>query len=417
MQLTRNGFPRVVITGIGAMTPLGDADQTWKSIKAGQSGIRRIQSFDPSELDVQIAGEVPIDPQQYLDPKEARRLARSTQLVMVATQMALDDAGLTTEMLADAPERVGVSVGTTEGGYELASRSNIQFDASGRRPRPLELANALTNMPAHYVSRVANARGPMTTVSGACASGTMGVGEGLRFMREGRADVMLAGGVEALIEAYIIAGLTSMTVLAKGYNDNPTAASRPFDADRSGFVYSEGAGMLVLETLEHALARDANIYGEFMGYGVSSDAYHISAPDPTGEGPANAMRWALDNAYINADAVDYINAHGTSTELNDKTETLAIKLCLGEHAYEIPVSSTKSMIGHCLGASGAVEAVVCVKALHDNVVPPTINLETPDPECDLDYVPNEARDADLNVIMSNSFGFGGANACVVFGKL
>lgn len=418
MELTHNGYPRVVITGMGAITPLGlSTDGFWEGLVAGKSGIRQIQNFDASELRVQIAGEVDFDASQYLDKREYKRMARCSQIAQVTARFAIEDAGLTPEYLARESERVGVVIGVGQGGYEVGSASNLLFANENRRPRPLELINVLPNMPAFYVGREANATGPLSTIVAACASGTQSIGEGMRYLRDGRADMIIAGGVEALIQDYVLEGLVSMTVLTSDYNDSPTQASRPFDKNRSGFVFSEGSGMVILETLEHALARDAQIRAEILGYGISSDAFHITSPDESGAGAIKAMKWALQDAHRNTSDVDYINAHGTSTPINDAMETLAIKNVFGDAAHDVPISSTKSMIGHLLGASGTVEAITSVYTMQNNTIHPTINYETPDPDCDLDYVPNEARQQEVNTILSNSFGFGGQNACLVLGKI
>ncbi len=419
MELTRYGRVRVVVTGMGALTPLGTVKALWESLKAGRSGIRRIQSFDPSHIGVQIAGEVDFDPTEYLEHKEARRMSRASQMAQIAARMALEDAGLTYEELAEEAERTGVAVGTALGGYEVIENSTYRYKSSDkkRKPSPLALVHGLPNMPAHYISRETGATGPLVSVTTACASGTQGIGAGADLIREGRADVVFSGGVEALIQDYAIAGFEAMTALATGYNDNPEAASRPFDAERNGFVFSEGVAILVLESLEHALNRGARILAEILGHGSSSDAYHVAALDPKGQGAQRSMRWALEDAKVAPEDIDYINAHGTSTKANDAIETLAIKRLFGERAYNIPVSSTKSMIGHCLGGSGAIEAVACVMSLVEQVLHPTINYEHPDPECDLDYVPNEARDAKVRTVLSNSFGLGGQNASLVLGKV
>jgi 3-oxoacyl-[acyl-carrier-protein] synthase II len=412
-----NGRPRVVITGYGAVTPMGTTDDFWYSLVNGKSGIRRIKSFDPSHITVQIAGEITLDPRDYLDPKEARRMARASQMVQIATKLAIEHSGYLYEALEEETSRVGVAVGTAQGGFNVASRSNVRYEMDGRKPRPLELIHALPNIPGHFAGLEARATGPLMTITTACASSTQSIGEGAQLIRDGRSDVVFAGGVEALIEDYILEALHSMTVLASNYNDNPTRASRPFDNDREGFVYAEAASILVLESFEHAVERGAEIYGEILGYGASSDAFHVTTPDAEGRGARKAMQWALEDAHLNPEDVDYINAHGTSTPYNDRIETYAIKRLFGEHAYQIPISSTKSMVGHTLGASGGIEAVAIMKMLNENVIHPTINLETPDPECDLDYVPNEARQAEVTTALSNSFGFGGQNACIVFGKV
>lgn len=417
MELMRNDHKRVVITGMGVLSPLGNLPSFWEGLKQGKSGIRRIRSFDPRHIAVQIAGEVDFDPLVYLEYKEARRMARASQMAQVAARMAMKDAGLSPDDVKAKSDRVGVVIGTGEGGYEVASHSLSAFRTANRRPHPLALVHALPNMPAFHVGLETGATGPLMTVVTACASGTQSVGEAARLIQNGNTDVAFTGGVEALILDYVLEALDSMGVLAKGYNDNPTAASKPFDANRSGFVFSEAAAILVLESLEHALRRGARIYAEVLGYAASSDAFHITAPDPEGRGAQKAMRWALDNARIVPTDVDYINAHGTATKLNDAIETVAIKRVFGDYAYKVPISSTKSMVGHCLGASGAVEVVACVLSITEGVILPTINYETPDPECDLDYVPNTARQAKLKHVLSNSFGFGGQNACIVLGAI
>lgn len=420
METTRSdGHKRVVITGLGALTPLGKVKDFWENLKAGRSGIRRIQNFDASFVGVQIAGEVDFDPKEYLEYKEARRMARSSQMAQVAARLAMEDAGYTHEDLEAESDRIGVVVGTGLGGFEVMEDSTYRYKSSDRkyRPSPFALVNGLPNMPAHYVSRETHAKGPLVALSTACATGTQSIGDGFELIRGDRADVVFAGGVEALIQEYAITGFEAMMVLATGYNDNPTAASRPFDKERNGFVFSEGAGVLVLESLEHAVKRGARILAEVLGHGSSSDAYHVAALDPEGQGAQRAMRWALEDARVSVDQIDYINAHGTSTKANDAIETFAIKKLFGERAYNLAVSSTKSMIGHCLGGAGAVEAIACVMSLVEQVIHPTINYENPDPECDLDYVPNEARDAEVRFALSNNFGLGGQNACLVLGKV
>ncbi len=415
MELLRNGRKRVVVTGLGALTPLGTVRSFWEGLKAGRSGIRRIRSFDPSHLGVQIAGEVDFDPTQYINFKEARRMSRASQMAQVAARMAMEDAGLTAEDLQTFSERIGVVIGTGLGGHEVIEQSTYRYKSSDYRvkPSPFGLINGLPNMPAHYVSREMMATGPLACPTTACAAGTQSIGEGTDLIRLNRADIVFAGGVEGLVVDYAIAGFEAMTVLAVGYNDAPERASRPFDVDRNGFVFSEGAGILVLESLEHALKRGATILAEVLGHASSSDAYHIAAIEPEGKGAQRVMSWAMADAGVTPEAIDYINAHGTGTPSNDPIETFAIKKLFGARAYQVPVSSTKSMIGHCLGGAGAVEAVACVMSLAEQVIHPTINLETPDPECDLDYVPNEARDARLKTVLSNSFGLGGQNASIV----
>ncbi len=421
MELLRNGRPRVVITGVGAMTALGTAPEMWDSLKAGRSGIRRIETLDVSHVPIKYGGEIRnFDPTQYMEPKEARRMGRSAQLAVAAAKMAAEDAGMTAAEIENEGERVGVVLGTSLGAHEMAEQSTFKYKTNGyRKPNPLALINALPNMPAHYVSRFLRTFGPLNAPSTACAAGTQAIGEALDLIRAGRADVIITGGVEAVLQDYALAGFEAMNALASSeYNDNPEAASRPFDLNRSGFVFSEGSGVLFVESLAHALKRNARIYAEVLGHASSSDAYHIAALDPEGHGAMRSMRWALEDAHLNADEIDTINAHGTSTQANDAMETLAIKRVFGEQAYNIPVNSTKSMLGHALGGSGAIEAVTCTLSLIEKVLHPTINYETPDPDCDLDYVPNEARRLpSLKYVMSNSFGLGGQNASLVLGAI
>ncbi len=418
MEFTRNGFPRVVITGMGAVTPLGRFPEFWEHLKKGESGIRRIQNFDPSGLEVQIAGEVlNYDPSEYIDPKEARRMARASQFAVTAAMDALKDAGLTVEDLEPIRERVGVDFGSSMGGHDEAEKAAYGYKAHSRRPGPFSLIQSLPNIPTHYVSKVIGSLGPLVCVSAACATGTHSIGDGFNLIRTGQADMVFTGGVEAMVLDYAIAGFISMTALATGYNDNPAASSRPFDKNRNGFIFAEGAGVLILETLERAYNRSAKIYAEVLGMSSSSDAFHVAIPEPEGRGPTNAMKWALHDAHINPDQIGYVNAHGTSTQANDAIETRAIKAVMGDHAYKTAISSTKSMMGHLLGGAGAVEGMATVMTLCEQIVHPTINYETPDPECDLDYVPNEARDISVQYAISNSFGLGGQNACVVFGTV
>jgi 3-oxoacyl-[acyl-carrier-protein] synthase II len=419
MELTRNGFRRVVITGMGGVTPLGRFPDFWEKLKAGISGVRRIQSFDPSQLDVQIAAEcIDFDPSGYIDSKEARRMGRPAQMGVVAMLDALKDAGMTIEDdIAPIAERVAVDYGSTLGAHDLAQQASYNYRTTGRRPGPFSLVEAIPNIPAHHISRVTGALGPQICISAACATGTHSIGDAMNQIRYGKADVVLTGGVEAMILDYGIAGFISMKGLASGFNDDPTRASRPFDKDRNGFVFGEGAGALILETMERAVKRGARIYAEVLGMAASSDAYHVAAPDPNGRGAANAMKWALDDAKIPANNVNYINTHGSSTPANDSTETLAIKKVFGEHAYELAANSTKSMMGHLLGGAGAVEGIAAVMSLFEQILHPTINYETPDPDCDLDYVPNEARDVKIQYAMSNNFGLGGQNASVIFGRV
>lgn len=417
METTQKGQPRVVVTGMGALTPLGTLDSFWEALKSGESGIRGITQFDPAELEVKIAGEVDFDARTYLNPKAARRMARASQFALVAAQMALEDAGLQQEDVAKDGDRVGVIIGTVNAGFAMLVDTAYDFTFRGRKPFPTALINGLPNMPGYYISLEMSATGPLTTISTACASGTQAIGVGLDLIRNGKVDMVIAGGVDCMIRKEVLAAFDAMTVVARNNQAAPEKASRPFDANREGFVLSEGAGVLVLESLAHAQARDGRIYAEVLGHAASSDATHIAAPDAEGLGAQKAMRWALQDAMINPDQVDYINAHGTGTKLNDLTETKAIKQVFGRGAYKIPISSTKSMIGHSMGASGSLEAIACVMAIKDGVVHPTINNQTPDPDCDLDYVPNSSRLANIRIALSNSFGLGGQNACLVLSEI
>lgn len=419
MNHHHNGRPRVVITGMGAVTPLGTGVTCyWENLKKGISGTRRVHAFDPGDINPQVAGEVlDFEPERYLDKKEVRRLERASQFSIAAAKMAIEDAGFTPDDLEANSERTGVVMGTALAGYDSSKKGIFDYFVHKRRPNLLALVSALTNMPTYYVALTARATGPTNAITTACAAGTQSIGEACELIRRGSADIALAGGVESTITDYAMIGFDLLTVLTRDYNDNPSVASRPFDLERSGFVYSEGGAVLMLESLEHAMQRGARIYAEVKGYAASNDAYHITAMDPEGKGAQKAMRWALQDAHLNPGDIDYINAHGTSTRLNDKIETYAIKRIFGEKAYDTPISSTKSMIGHVMGGAGAVEAVACIMSLQDQVLHPTINYTTPDPDCDLDYVPNEARDAKVDNILSNSFGLGGQNACLVLGRI
>lgn len=417
MQLERNNRTRVVVTGLGAQSPLGGVDDFWENLKSGKSGIRRISLFDPQKLEVQVAGEVNFDPSEHIDRKSARRMSRASQLTLAAARMALEDCGMSQEEVAEEGSRVAVTMGTANAGFGTLVDISYQYTLKGRKPFPTSLVNGLPNMPGYYVSLEMGATGPLTTISTACASGTQSIGHGLELILLGKADMVFAGGVDCLVREEVMVAFDAMTVLARSNNASPEKASRPFDTNREGFVLGEGAGIFVLESLEHALQRDAHIYAEVLGHAASSDAQHIATPDEEGVGAQNAMRWAIEDAHINPDEIDYINAHGTGTRINDPTETRAIKNVFGQNAYQIPVSSTKSMIGHCMGAAGTLEAIACVKSLQDGVLHPTINLESPDPECDLDYVPNESREDKIQIALSNSFGLGGQNACLVLGKM
>ncbi|MCI0520414.1 MAG: beta-ketoacyl-ACP synthase II [Chloroflexi bacterium] len=409
--------PRVVITGIGAVTPLGStAAALWEGLLQGRSGIRKITQFDASDLPCQIAGEIPdFDVGEYFDRKEARRIPRFGQIALASAAQAVADAGLTAPM--PDPERTGVVYGTAMGGLDRVDEGlNILRTQGFSKINPFTIPAGIPNLAAFLIANQFRCLGPNSTIVTACATGTQAVGEAAELIRRGAADVVITGGAEALIRDFAIGGFSSMRALPVNFNDNPAAASRPFDANREGFIFSEGAAALVLERLEYAQARGARIYAEVAGHASSSDAYHMAAPDPEALGPARAMRWALQDAEVQPHEIDYINAHGTSTPLNDPTETRAIKMIFGDHAYRLAVSSTKSMLGHAMGASGALEAIACALAIRDQILPPTINYEFPDPECDLDYVPNQARKREVNVTLSNSFGLGGQNACLVLKK-
>ena len=402
---------RVVITGLGALTPLAlTAEETWQGLLAGRSGIGPITQFDASAFPSRIAGEVKgFDPAAYIPFKEARRMSRVSQFGVAAAQQALADAGLEPPL----GERAGVLLGTSVGGIEWAfDQARALWEHGLSRVSPFGVTASLANMPAHHVSRWAQALGPISTVVTACAAGTQAVGEGAELIRRGAADVVISGGVEAFVNEISVGGFCVMRALAMR-NDEPERASRPFDAQRDGFVFSEGCAVLVLESLEHARARGARILAEVIGYASSSDGFHVAQPDPQGRGAVRAMAWALQDAGVTPEEVDYINAHGTGTPINDAVETRAIKVVFGERAYAIPISSTKSMLGHAMGSAGAIEAMVCALTIRDQIIHPTINLEFPDPECDLDFVPGAARRADVRVTLSNSFGLGGQNACLV----
>jgi 3-oxoacyl-[acyl-carrier-protein] synthase II len=408
-----NGHRRVVITGLGAVTPLGsDVAASWEQLIAGRSAAGPITAFDPSAFTVQFACEArDFDPTRWIDKRQARRMGRFAQLAVAAARQAEADAGLKLETEAD---RIGASVASAMGGmHDLEGCCETLVERGPERVSPFAIPMIVPNMGAAWVSIELGTRGPLGSQCTACAASQMAIGEGLDAIRLGRAEVMLCGGTDAAITPAGIAGFAAMRALSRR-NGDPGSASRPFDAHRDGFVMAEAGAILVLEELEHASKRGAKIYAELAGYGVSSDAQHITEPDPTGEIPARAMRIAFADAGISADEIDYVNAHGTSTPLGDASETRVLKLALGEEtARRTPVSSTKGATGHCLGAAGAVEALFCVLAIRDGVLPPTINYETPDSDCDLDYVPNEVREADVQVAVSNSFGFGGHNATLV----
>ena len=411
-----NERKRVVVTGLGAMTPLDETvDGYWDSLLNGKSGIARMTLCDPSGYPCHVAGEVTeFDPSNYMDSKEARRMARFSQLVVAASFNALSDSGI--DVTKEDSNRLGVVLGNGIGGLpDTEEQCEVMNNKGGRRVSPFFIPMILPNMAAANVSRLIGLRGYSSTVITACAAGTQGIGEGFEVIRRGLADVVFSGGTEAGITKLALSGFSVIRALTSR-NENPEKASSPFDIKRDGFVPAEGAGVLILEELQHATQRDARIYAEIVGYGVSSDAFHQVQPQDEGQGASRAIVTAICDAGINPTDIDYINAHGTSTPLNDAAETLAIKAALGDHAYNVPISSTKSMIGHAMGASGAVEAVAVVKTIQTGKIHPTINLEDPDPGCDLDYVPNQQRICDVNFAATNSFGFGGQNACLIFKK-
>ncbi len=405
---------RVVVTGLGIISPVGNTvEQAWNNILAGKSGIRRVTRFDPSRLSSQIAGEVrEFDAAQVLSPKEARRMDTFIHYGMAAGLQAWRDSGM--QVTADNAERIGVNFGSGIGGLPLIEAMHDELRKSGpRRISPFFIPGTIINMIAGNLSIVIGAKGPNLAIVTACTSSTHCLGEAAKSIRLGEADVMIAGGAEATVTELAMGGFASARALSTR-NDDPEGASRPWDRDRDGFVLGEGAGAAVLEAYEHAKARGANIYGELVGYGVSADAYHITAPSEDGDGAFRCMRNALRDAGLGTESVDYINAHGTSTPLGDIAETIAVKRLFGERARHIAVNSTKSMTGHLLGAAGGVEAVFTILALREQVSPPTINLQNPDPQCDLDYVPNAARKMTIRTALSNSFGFGGTNGTLVF---
>jgi 3-oxoacyl-[acyl-carrier-protein] synthase II len=405
---------RVVITGIGAVTPLGnDIWSTWENIKKGISGIGIAEQVNLDKVDVKLAGEVKnFKPDEFLDRKEARRMGRFSQLAVAASKMAVEDAGIQMGENVDA-ERVGVWIGSGIGGLGEFEEQHKKFLERGqRRVNPFTIPMFIPDMAAGRVSIELGAKGINNASVTACASGSNSIGDAFRALQNGYVDVMIAGGTEATITEMTIAGFSNMTALST--NPDPLTACRPFDKNRDGFIIGEGSGIVILEELQHAKARGAKIYGEIVGYGATGDAYHITSPAPDGEGAARAIQQALEDANIHPSEVDYINAHGTSTPLNDLYETKAIKGVFKEHAYQLAVSSTKSMTGHMLGAAGAVEAIFSLLTIRDGVIPPTINYETPEEELDLDYVPNVAREKHVGIVVSNSLGFGGHNATLVF---
>jgi 3-oxoacyl-[acyl-carrier-protein] synthase II len=407
---------RIVVTGMGCVSPLGhDVATTWQAILAGKSGAGPITLFDASQHETRIAAEVKgFDPAALLGRKEARRMDRYTQFAVASTQAALADAQLT--ITEDNRDRIGVFIGTGIGGIgTLLTEAEVYRNRGPNRVSPFLVPMMLPDAAGGQVAITFGMRGPNLGLISACATGSNAIGEAAEAIRRGAADVMIAGGAEAAIVPLALAGFNSMGAMTT-HNDEPTRASRPFDKTRDGFLAGEGGAVIVLETEAHAQSRGARIYGQLLGYGVTNDAYHVSAPLENGAGAVVSMRLALEQAQLKGSDIDYLNAHGTSTQLNDKSETAAIKTVFGESAYDLPISSTKSMTGHLLGAAGALEAIFCLKAMGDSILPPTINYETPDPVCDLDYVPNQARPKTVRRVMSNSFGFGGHNACLIFGQ-
>jgi 3-oxoacyl-[acyl-carrier-protein] synthase II len=408
---------RVVVTGVGAVSSLGTGvEKNWSALTEGKSGIDLITRFDASELPAQTAGEVKdFDPTEFMPKKEVKKMDLFIQYSLAAAQMAMEDSGL--QITDENAERVGVLVGSGLGGLPAIEKYHDVLNKSGyKRVSPFFIPMLIINLAPGQISIRYGAKGPNLSSVSACATGTHSIGDAYHMIKRGDADAMIAGGTESTITPLGISGFCVMKALSTR-NDDPTAASRPFDKDRDGFVMGEGAGIVILEEYESAVKRGAKIYGEICGYGLTSDAYHLTAPAPGGEGAARCIKMALNNSGINVDEIDYINAHGTSTPFNDMYETMAIKSALGDHANKVMISSTKSMTGHALGAAGALEAVYCLKAMETSVIPPTINLHDPSPECDLDYVPHTARQAKVNVAMSNSLGFGGTNATLLFKKI
>ena len=410
---------RVVITGLGAVTPCGNTvDETWAAVRAGKSGLANITLFDATNFSVKIAAEVKnFETAPWIDRKEARKMARFSQFAAVASAQAIADAGYTKETISK--EKSGIMLGNGIGGFEvIESAMKKYFESGNERIPPLSIPMLISNEGAGNVSMIFGINGPAWTLATACASSTDSLGMALDMVRSGRLDVCVAGGTEASITGFGIGAFNVLQTLATSYNDDPTKASRPFDKAREGFIMGEGAGIMILEEMEHALARGAKIYAEFAGYGASSDAYHITSPNPDGSGGALAITRALEDAGVKPEQVQYYNAHGTSTPVNDPAETLMIKKAFGDHAYKMKVSSTKSMTGHCVGAAGAIEAILCVKAITDGFYPPTINLDNPDLEhgCDLDYVPNVGVEGPIECAASGSLGFGGHNGVVVIRK-
>lgn len=405
---------RVVVTGLGLVTACGNnVADTWSALKEGKSGADYISRFDTEKFDVKFACEVKnFNPENYLEKKEARRMGAFTHFAIAASDEAIKDSGLKID--DSNAEMIGTYISSGIGDFWAIEREHEKLLNFGPgRVSPFFIVSAIVNLAAGNVSIRHGAKGPNSATATACSAGAHAIGDSFRLIERGDADAMICGGAESAITPMSVAGFDSMRALSRR-NDEPTKASRPFDAARDGFVMGEGAGIMILEELEHAKARGAKIYAEIVGYGMTGDAFHVTQPDETGSGAIRVMQRAIKDAGISPEQIDYINAHGTSTPYNDKFETMAIKKVFGEHAYKLTVSSTKSMTGHALGAAGGVEAVISVKALHDGILPPTINYENPDPDCDLDYVPNKMRPAQIEYALSNSFGFGGTNACLIF---
>jgi 3-oxoacyl-[acyl-carrier-protein] synthase II len=407
---------RVVVTGLGLITPLGIGVETsWQNLLSGKSGIRRITSFDASAFPTQIAGEVDsFNPEDYIEPKEVKKMDRFIHFAVAAATFALNDSGL--KITDNNADRVGVLVGSGMGGlHAIEYYHSVLLEKGPRRITPFFIPMLTINLAAGQISIKFGAKGPNSAISTACATGSHSIGDALKIIQRGEADAMIAGGTEAVITPMAVGGFNAMKALSTR-NDEPEKASRPFDIDRDGFVIGEGAGIIVIESLQHAMDRGAKVYAEIVGYGMSADAYHITSPSPGGEGAARCMAIALKDGGIVPSEVDYINAHGTSTKSGDELESQAIKTVFGEYAYKVVISSTKSMTGHLLGAAGGVESVISILSIVNETVLPTINLENPDPECDLDYVPLKGRKMKINYALSNSFGFGGTNACLLFKK-
>jgi 3-oxoacyl-[acyl-carrier-protein] synthase II len=403
-----------VVTGVGLLTPLGiGADASWEAIRAGKSGIARITQFDAAAFSCQIAGEVKgFNPADYIEKKEIKKMGRFIQFAIAAADFALKNSGL--KVTAENEERVGVYIGSGIGGFEVIEREHQTLLEHGpRRISPFFIPATIINLASGHVSIRSGAKGPNSATATACTTSAHSIGDSYRMIERGDADAMICGGTEAAVTPMGIGGFAAMRALSKR-NDEPERASRPWDKDRDGFVVGEGAGILVLEELESARQRGARVLAEVVGYGMSADAFHVTAPPDTGDGAFRVMRNALRDAGIQPEQVDYINAHGTSTEVGDRAETAAIKRAFGDHAYKLAVSSTKSMTGHLLGGAGGIEAGITVLAIIDQIAPPTMNYETPDPRCDLDYVPNQARPMKIEYALSNSFGFGGTNGCLIF---